>query len=74
MSDAGVAQKVERILGKDEVTSSNLVISSIQKDFPHGKSFCIYALTDSTNSRYQNQLPTPHPFSKIPIDFFTIIL
>ena len=27
--DADVAQSVERILGKDEVTSSNLVISSI---------------------------------------------
>ena len=28
---ADVAQQVERILGKDEVTSSNLVISSIAK-------------------------------------------
>ena len=28
---ADVAQQVERILGKDEVTSSNLVISSINQ-------------------------------------------
>ena len=30
---AGRAQEVERILGKDEVTSSNLVISSIRKRY-----------------------------------------
>ena len=29
---AGIAQEVERILGKDEVTSSNLVISSLKYD------------------------------------------
>ena len=29
---ADMAQSVERVLGKDEVTSSNLVISSISKE------------------------------------------
>ena len=29
---AGVAQQAERVLGKDEVTGSNPVISSIKKD------------------------------------------
>ena len=32
-TDADIAQLVERILGKDEVTSSNLVISSISLAF-----------------------------------------
>ena len=39
---AGVAQKVERILGKDEVTSSNLVISSKKTDIPLGCPFSLW--------------------------------
>ena len=39
MKNADIAQSVERILGKDEVTSSNLVISSMQKGRPNGASF-----------------------------------
>ena len=39
MKNADIAQSVERILGKDEVTSSNLVISSMQKGRPKGASF-----------------------------------
>ena len=31
---ADMAQEVEHVLGKDEVTSSNLVISSTKKGFP----------------------------------------
>ena len=36
---AAVAQSVERILGKDEVTSSNLVSSSKKKDMTKGHVF-----------------------------------
>ena len=35
MRNADVAQQVERILGKDEVTGSNPVISSIEKRLIH---------------------------------------
>ena len=46
-TDADIAQLVERILGKDEVTSSNLVISSISLAFCRAffvfwGRFCIY--------------------------------
>ena len=52
---AGVAQQAERVLGKDEVTSSNLVISSIEKDFPFGKSFSIMLVkADSIKRGPQN--------------------
>ena len=37
-----MAQEVEHILGKDEVTSSNLVISSTKKDFLREVLFCAY--------------------------------
>ena len=36
---ADIAQSVERILGKDEVTGSNPVISSMKKGHPIGVSF-----------------------------------
>ena len=36
---ADIAQSVERILGKDEVTGSNPVISSMKKDIPSGCPF-----------------------------------
>ena len=38
---ADVAQSVERILGKDEVTSSNLVISSKENRFEKSGSFFV---------------------------------
>ena len=40
MRDADVAQQVERILGKDEVTGSNPVISSINRLAFAGRFFC----------------------------------
>ena len=38
-ANAAIAQSVERILGKDEVASSNLASSSRKKDFTKVKSF-----------------------------------
>ena len=40
--DAAIAQSVERILGKDEVASSNLASSSIQNVRPIGWAFFAY--------------------------------
>ena len=62
-TDADIAQLVERILGKDEVTSSNLVISSIslafcRAFFVFGGGFCIYK---------QNALQSRHFPDLIPI-------
>ena len=37
-----IAQSAERVLGKDEVTSSNLVKSSIKN--PHGVRLCGFSL------------------------------
>ena len=39
---AAIAQQVERILGKDEVASSNLASSSIKNPKPFGFGFFIY--------------------------------
>ena len=39
VKNAAIAQSVERILGKDEVASSNLASSSRKKDFTKVKSF-----------------------------------
>ena len=62
-TDADIAQLVERILGKDEVTSSNLVISSISLAFCRAffvfwGGFCIYK---------QNALQSRHFPDLIPI-------
>ena len=43
---ADIAQSVERILGKDEVTGSNPVISSMKKDIPSGCPFSYAVGTD----------------------------
>ena len=39
---AAIAQSVERILGKDEVASSNLASSSIKRPKPFGFGLLIY--------------------------------
>ena len=56
-TDADIAQLVERILGKDEVTSSNLVISSISLAFCRAffvfwGRFCIYKQNALQSQRF----------------------
>ena len=46
VKNAAIAQPVERILGKDEVASSNLASSSKTKPHPKGWGFCFGQLTD----------------------------
>ena len=58
--NAAMAQEVERILGKDEVTSSTLVSSSKKKDTMKIVSFflCLYP-PDATSFRTEKNSITP---------------
>ena len=47
--NAAIAQSVERILGKDEVASSNLASSSNKKAHPDGWAFLLEKQTDLNN-------------------------
>ena len=54
---ADIAQSVERILGKDEVTGSNPVISSMKKDIPSGCPFFISCRTGFDDIRGPRRAP-----------------
>ena len=55
---AAIAQPVERILGKDEVASSNLASSSISKPHPKGWGFSYGQKTDLKDPKFPKILPT----------------
>ena len=58
---AAIAQPVERILGKDEVASSNLASSSIKspKPFGFGLFICADRLEDLNAARMRASWPSP---------------
>ena len=51
---AAIAQQVERILGKDEVPSSNLGSSSKRKASPSGLAFCL-----AKRIRFESNIEVP---------------
>lgn len=62
--DAAMAQVVEHVLGKDEVTSSNLVSSSIKKPECGSRSgFCLPAKPPARARERQISAPQAQPFS-----------
>ena len=61
--DAAMAQVVEHVLGKDEVTSSNLVSSSIKKPECGSRSgFCLPAKPPARARERQISVPQAQPF------------